>query len=545
MSDYIKDMFIEVREKDETISPLTELEQMMEEVSKVLHEVTKPNEDDVLEEGERFSMSIPIPKLNPNEAWGDPNSQSRKDIDRIFASITRQGGIKERIQHVNSFVDPKTAQRKGKGKRFNAILNMMMIIEALQACLNDYSESSAGFVFEGFMAALTGGSQQADRVGGTLPIEDFVTGDNENVSLKLLSPNTGIHGSFTNLVDYLFLRGGSGEPDIKYLIGRKNSDGDDVSQLAVFDFVISRENFMIIMESSKKNRSLLGDEETKNRLKLQIQNFSDSSKWKVGMREILENVPGYTRGMFSKNVDPSGQFEPDEESDLADKKRTQYSKVKVKAYKMDAENSAEQAAKAGQQPNFEKWAKTHDLKDLMPPILDPEDQAEVAKAQKIQQRNFANLQKYYNAAYTAAAEEARQVAESHFGAFHVREKRMMQEERALMEGGGRDGGSQWEITQTLMDKLRKVAKSQYYGELDMSDENIKACAAIYIEKLKDDMMTLLETTKSFTENVGKYFSADRRSTAMNANEKAQEEGKTVVDLLKQSKKKGTEDSDIE
>jgi hypothetical protein len=636
VSDYIKDMFIEVRDRDETISPLTELEQMMKEVSNVLYGATVPNDDgvleeaaelkipverydafkrkieqwgmlfnkftdhaqdlghpehakaaapkllrkvnkleselrkimkefdlnyksyaderhaalkkldqfdgdneyfleeEVIEEGERFSMSIPIPKLNPNEAWGNPDSQSRKDIDRIFASITRQGGIKERIQHVNSFVDPKTAERKGRGKRFNAILNMMMIIEALQACLNDYSESSAGFVFEGFMAALTGGSQQADRVGGTLPIEDFVTGDNENVSLKLLSPNTGIHGSLTNLIDYLFLRGGAGEPEIKYLIGRKNSDGDDVSQLAIFDFVISRENFMTIMESSKKNRSLLGDEETKNRLKLQIQNFSDSPKWKVGMQEILENVPGYTRGMFSKNVDPAGQFEPDEESDLADKKSYQYHKVKTKAYKMDAENSAEQAAKAGQQPNFEKWAKAHDLKDLMPPILNPEDEAEVAKAQKIQQRNFANLQKYYNAAYTAAAEETQQVDESHFGAFHVREKRMMQEERALMEGGGRDSGSQWEITQTLMDKLRKVAKSRYYGELNMSDENIKACAAIYIEKMKGDMMELLETTKSFTENVGMYFSADRRSTAMNANERAQDEGKTVVNLLAQS-----------
>ncbi len=44
----------------------------------------------------------------------------------------------------------------------------MMIIEALQACLNDYSESSAGFVFEGFMAAVTGGKQIAGRVGGTL-----------------------------------------------------------------------------------------------------------------------------------------------------------------------------------------------------------------------------------------------------------------------------------------------------------------------------------------------------------------------------------------
>ena len=541
MSDYIKDMFIEVREKDETISPLTELEQMIEDVNKILYGAAILNEDETLEEGERFSMSIPIPKLNPNEAWGDPNSQSRKDIDRIFASITRKGGIKERIQHVNSFVDPKQAERKGRGKRFNAILNMMMIIEALQACLNDYSESSAGFVFEGFMAALTQGSQQADRVGGTLPIEDFVTGDGDNVSLKLLSPNTGIHGSFTNLVDYLFLRGGAGEPKIRYLIGRKNSDdGEAVSQLSISDFMITRENFMTIMDSSNKNRALLGDEKTKNRLQLQIQNFSDSPKWKAGMQNVLKDVPGYTGGMFSKNVDDEGQFEPDEESDLVFKKQKQYHSGKLKDYKTDAENSAEASVKAGLEPNFEKWAKsqTDNLKDLMPPVQKSENPDEyaaaLAAAQKKQQRNLANLQKFYNAAYTAATEEAAQVAESHFGAFHVREKRMMQEERVLMEGGGRDGGSQWEISVAMMSKLRKVAEVQYYGELNMSDENIKACAAIYIEKMKGDMMELLETTKSFTENVGMYFSADRRSTAMNANERAQNEGTKVVDLLAQS-----------
>jgi len=542
MSNFMKDMFIEVREKDETISPLPELEQMIASVSEVLYGAT------VIEEGERFSMSIPIPKLNPNEAWGDPNSQSRKDIDRIFASITRQGGIKERIQHVNSFVDPKTAERKGKGKRFNAILNMMMIIEALQACLNDYSESSAGFVFEGFMAALTGGSQQADRVGGTLPIEDFVTGDSENVSLKLLSPSTGIHGSFTNLVDYLFLRGGAGEPSIKYLIGRKNSeDGDSVSQLSISDFMITRENFMAIMESSNKNRALLGDEQTKQFLGKQIAAFNDSPEWRAGMQKVLERVTGYTGGMFGKNVDAAGQFEPEEQNDLIFRKRKKYHAGKLKDYNTDARNSAEESALAGQEPSFEKWAKrqSDSLKDLVPPIENAENEDEVAAAQKKQQSNLAKLQKIYNAAYTAAAEEAQQVAESHFGTFHVREKRMMKEERALMEGGGRDGGSQWEITVASMEKLRKVASVRYYGELNMSDENIKACAAIYIEKLKDDMMALLETTKSFTENVGRYFSADRRSTAMNANEKAQEEGKTVVDLLIQSKKKGAKDSDIE
>ena len=126
-----------------------------------------------------------------------------------------------------------------------------------------------------------------------------------------------------------------------------------------------------------------------------------------------------------------------------------------------------------------------------------------------------------------------QVAESYFGSFHEREKRLMREETALVESSGKkDSGKQWTITRTGMADLRKIADVEYYGILDLSDENIKAVAEIYIEKLKGDMMTLLQTTKSFTENVGKYFSADRRSTAMNANKQAQAEGEEVVELLK-------------
>ena len=513
MSNYIKDMFIEVREKDETISPLTELEQMMEEVSKVLYGATMPNEDEALEEGERFSMSIPIPKLNPNESWGDPNSQSRKDVERIFASITRQPSIQARIDHVNSFVDPDRAKRKGTGQRFNAILNMMMIIEALQACLNDYSESSAGFVFEGFMAALTGGKQIAGRVGGTLPIEDFVTGDEEAVSLKLLSPNTGIHGSFTNLIYYLFIRGGSGVPSIKYLIARKNSDGDDVSQLAIFDFIINRDNFVDIMTASPKNAALLG--KAAGAFEQNVSAWQDSPEWRLQMFEILKQCPGYTKGkgMFYKNLDTQGSFD-DEGSAPADPavKQKQYDAMTVQAYEIDAANTAERDAAAGNEPNFEKWVAKNKLQDVDIKVL-------------------KKVQKAYDQAYAGVAQ---QVAESYFGSFHEREKRLMKEESALMESSGKDGGSQWTISRTGMKKLRQIADVEYYGELDLSNENIRAVSEIYIEKLKGDMMNLLETTKSFTENVGKYFSADRRSTAMNANKQAQQEGSEVVDLLAKS-----------
>ena len=108
----------------------------------------------------------------------------------------------------------------------------------------------------------------------------------------------------------------------------------------------------------------------------------------------------------------------------------------------------------------------------------------------------------------------------------------MAEEQVLTESG-KDGGSQWSISATEMTKMDQIAEVVYYGTLNLSTKNIKACADIYIKKMGEDMMTLLETTKDFTQNIGKYFSSDRRSTAMRANQKAQEEGTEVVSLLAQ------------
>ena len=504
MSDFMKDMFIEVREHEEALTQMQVITEMIEEIMQVPL--------DTLTEAERFSMSIPIPKLTPNESWGDPNSQSRKDIERIFASITRQPSVQARIEHVNSFVDPAQAQRKGQGMRFNAILNMMMIIESLQACLNDYSESSAGFVFEGFMAAVTGGKQIAGRVGGTLPIEDFVSGDGEPVSLKLLSPTTPIHGSFTNLVDYLFIRGGAGVPSIKYLIGRKNSEGDEVSQLMLLDFIISRDNFVDIMTATG-NGAMFGQQA--GTLKAHIANWQDSPEWRLQMYAILRKVPGYddNRGMFMKNLDKEGGFD-DAGSTPADPqiKRDQYQKEKQRAeYGFAAEKQGYSDAQRKMTSSFARWLSR---------------QKALEDADK---RTITGLRKLYDKGYSDGR-RAQPVNESYFGEFHEREKMLLRE--ALNEGKG--DGKQWSISAAGTQKITNIANVEVYGEINMSNENIKACADIYIEKMGEEMMSLLETTKNFTENVGKYFSADRRSTAMNANKKAQQEGQEVVELLAKS-----------
>jgi len=529
MGNYLKDMFIEVREKNETISPLTELEQMMASVTEVLYGAN------VIEEAARegFSVRLSLPRLTPNESWGNPDSQSRKDIDRIFASITRKGTIKERIDHINSFADPARAQRKGTGQRFNTILNMMMILESLQACLNDYSESSSGFVFEGFMAAVTGGKQIAGRVGGTLPIEDFVAGDGEPVSLKLLSPKTPIHGSFTNLIDYLFIRGGTGVDNIKYLIGRKNSDdAGSVTQLMLLEFIINRRNFVEIMLASG-NQDLLGDQAKAIQDLAEV--WKGSKEEIIDMRNVLVQTPGYnqTLGMFIKNVGDDASFDA-QASDPKDPavKQKQYGGEKGRAERISARVQGKADAAAGKEPDFESWLADH------PELKEPEQKRALNAAIKTYKAGYAEYK-------PEQSEQPAPLAESYFGEFHEREKLMMEHERALMEAKGGTGGKQWSISAAATEKLANIADVDYYGELNLSDENIKACTDIYIELMGENLVALLKTTEEFTKNIGKYFSADRRSTAMNANMQAQTDGKAIVTTLAAEQTASKKKDDIE
>ena len=495
--------------------------------------------------GGRFSYKIDIPALVPSEAWGDPSHQSRKDIEQVFSVISTKHSMQERIAHVNEFIDPASAAKKAPGGNFHAVIRMMQIIEALQATLNDYSESSAGFVFEGFMAALTGGNQQADRIGGTLPIEDFVGVKGEQVSLKLLSPSTGIHGSFTNLLDYLYLRGG-GNKSIKYLIAYKDSDGDDVSRLKIYDFVIDQNNFVEVMKGAGEFEKKFGASAQPLKVETEpgkfitlkalpdlLSNFDGSDDWRreakmvlthgtetsdaKGKKKFKPHVPGYTKGGMFHNVDILGdtgaisdtdKLDADaaaNKADLAGRKKGAFDEFTdgIRGYTYRALKSGKQAAEARMdvETAWSEFLADNEtiLADLAPPDEDPET-SKTAKSRK------NKVEKEFRSAYGKALNEG-----SWFGSFHETEKIFLTEQQLLSEGGSRseDASSQWTISGGQMIKLTNVMNVTDYGELNMSAENINACADIYIEKMNKDMITLLETTKKFTTNVGKYFSTEK------------------------------------
>lgn len=469
------------------------------------------------QEGSRFSYSIAIPKLVPNEAWGKPSAQSRKEIERVFSVVRGGADIQARIADINKFLSPKSAKRKTSA---NVILNMMMIVEALQATLNDYNESAAGFVFEGFMAALTGGKQISGRIRGTLPIEDFVAfseiGEGDPVSLKLLGPDTPTEGSFTNLVDYLFARGAK---KITYLVTYKDVVGGVVEKLLIFDYVLSRENFIDALYPS--NEGVFGSRQNAEALKQAAQNWDGTPEGLMPIAMALKDIPGYTKKGMLYAMARGGEayVPPKDEVDIEDLPPEQREREeKIRALKSEYERIGTKRAKA-----FKK-AETYGV-----------EQSEEDKQQKERDKRRAKEIEQELQSLGASINESR---------FHEREKLLMKEEKILMESGG-SGASQWKITRDAMNKMADLINMRNYGTLDLSQKNIDELVKIYSKILGNSLRKLLQNTKDLTENIGRYYSERMRSDAMEANKESQDQSEEIVKLLQKDPRYSKEEEDQE
>ena len=480
-------------------------------LSLIEEQIDNPDKEILEEKETRFSYSIAIPKLVPTEAWGEPSQQSRKEINRIFSVITGGADIQKRIADINKFLDPESARRK---KSANVILNMMMIVEALQATLNDYNESSAGFVFEGFMAALTGGKQIAGRVRGTLPIEDFVAfseiGGDDPVSLKLLSPDTATHGSFTNLVDYLFVRG---KEKITYLIAYKLVVGGKVERLQLFDFKIGRDNLVDVMLQSN-NMGVLGSQKAADNLKAAIASWDKKQGESLrGIALALKDMPGYTnKGMMYGMAHGGEAYSPpeDEPEDQNLSRAELKKREKIEKIENDIERITKLLGPYGKLTTYDSGMSKEEIK-----AKKSELKAQLAAKQK----ELADLVK-----------QEEPLAEQ---SFHQMEKKMMSEE-LLLEGA--DGKSQWGISRSQMDNMKGLIGMRNYGELNLSQKNIDELVEIYSDTLGDSLQKLLEGTEELTKNIGRYYTESKRKRARDANKKGRETAKDLVGLLKQDPK---------
>lgn len=224
----------------------------------ILRESTDPEAESAVQQ---FLASLP--KMEISERWGDPTSQTRAELKKFTENI---GGktIQEKFQNLMQIQNPTS--------RINAparVIASLILLESLRGMIETANAASAGFAFEGFMAALMNGHQVADPEDGSLPIEDVVLFTFEDVtntanrqglpvSLKMLKGGKGattVHGSFTNMVETLWKH----PKGMTYVVGYKMSQDSDDFHVRLTENHFTKHNFHRIMtgpNSSDKNKDL-------------------------------------------------------------------------------------------------------------------------------------------------------------------------------------------------------------------------------------------------------------------------------------------------
>ena len=354
-----------------------------------------------------------LPKFVPTEAWGDPNSMERKQVNRIFGVMGGARTIEGKLKFLQRIVVENT--RITSPRR---IIASLILLESLSAVINSFNASSAGFVFEGFLAALLQGEQEAEiSAQGNLPIQDLIafveTDDPTPISLKLLRKKGNIEGSFTNLID------GLGEfGKMVYIVARKDGEA-----IAIEQFTFDQENFIdaLVLNAYGKMKGKEGgagiglfqlDGMTPEE---SIKYLKSITSWPEKYK-ALQNTQGYSERVKKKRQSVASQEEPGAD-------------------------------------------------------IDPE---------------------------TTLEEIIRQ------------EWNMLAESK---------GGTQWGISAAQLPTF-KFVDYKNLGDLPYSAAKIEAVAAMHMDKLNGELLTLFSATKDLSENINKYFTFEKRQNAIGSGEKA-------------------------
>jgi hypothetical protein len=194
-------------------------------------------------------IDIKLPTLKFTEDWGKTDTDDRERIERYMRNIEGQD-LETKLANLNGILDGSV-----KDADVGTILSTLIMIEILSTLAGDereFTESAAGFIFEGFLAGLFGDSsvqitdvdKDAEGAQTGKPITDVIL-NGRHYSLKLLGPNTALKGSWTNMVGHFMDPSTNGE--IIYLDARRENGG-----LSFSEFRITLRDYMKIFSDPFK-----------------------------------------------------------------------------------------------------------------------------------------------------------------------------------------------------------------------------------------------------------------------------------------------------
>lgn len=407
-----------------------------------------------------------LPKFGPNESWGKPGSVDRNTMDKVFGVIGGEATIEAKISFLARIVD-ETNQITSPRR----IIASLILLESLSTIITTFSAAPAGFVFEGYMAALLRGTQE-DEVSekGNLPIQDMIAfndipgHEGLPVSLKLLSPKTPVHGSYTNLVDAMDEFG-----EMVYIIARK--DGD---KIIIEEFTFTQDNFLdaISLTSTGKLKALKTLFTLKGKSAEQSLELINKTKSWPEKYALLSRTKGYT-----------GTPKGDE-----DAKTMRWAE--------------EELGKDPDSPDYPKYPK----------------EAFSVDNRFWRRAGFTNYKKLADAAMGIPG-----------GTPAKLKKKMLNIRESILKESSKGDKTQWSISAVQLPNLYKSDVDVRYkllGELPYNPKEIHKIAEREMKKLNNSLLELFTATKSLSDNINEYFTVEERPDAITHGQSA------ILDTIK-------------
>jgi hypothetical protein len=399
-------------------------------------------------------VAFTIPKLYPNESWGDPKSSGRKEAYNFFQKF--QGNtLSAKLKNINGIAERSTNIRSTA-----KILATLVFFDSLSSVVKDFTASAAGFVFEGFLAALLNGTQEIERsVGGTLDITDLravMSKDGKGglkggypISLKLLTGGgADVKGSYANLVGTL--AEGSDDSLLYVVVAKDKSEKAD--RLSFHEFDINPGNFYDILNQNANNMNLgvLHSDITKNKLFRKIMlgrgiNPDELAAMSDGYLDKGNSYAIIMNELTPELVNNTKQF------------------FELMRYTRGYYQKHGSGLRSGEKPEEETEKTDADLASS--PLME-------------------NLRR---------------------GPLGL----LLEEEGA--------GATQFHISQPQMLKLKSY---RHVGELDVSPEKMKSIMEIYAEQLQGTLTDTYNNLRELTSNVNEYFLSERTARRNTYAEKA-------------------------
>tara|TARA_R100000808_G_scaffold5977_1_gene17979 strand:+ start:6989 stop:8644 length:1656 start_codon:yes stop_codon:yes gene_type:complete len=489
----------------------------------------------------------------PTEQAGKIGSTERIKFQKYISRNIKGATLGEKINSINAIVEGVV----NENARISDILSALGAVKMLQQTLDDFNESTAGFLFEAFLSGLLRGKQVTERVGGTLPIEDcmfFVdpkTGQGgQPVSLKLLNPRTLIEGSLENLLGF-FRRDDiavvAEQKGIEYIVAVKTLK----NELDVYSFNIKPSNFFNWIDEKYFNFHGIEMEGEDNLMEAKSLEDVGASK-EMWERAFLLRAP--MMGLDPRQVEFNYQWNSVSEW----KKIIPRPATSRKSAEAVAEIILSQAGKDA----FEKWTQA-DLRlpsnleaYQVPPELEQEFRSDDPA---VRQAAAVNVAKYGVARRSAYLDSILGTGEKfRESAIHVQRWFAANTEgdqatssdvvsylHGLVKDGNPEGIKKWAAT--LQGRLKKpqfhiqpIKARSYgtlYGTIDVNKRKIYRVLQKYSKQLEGLVAPLYEELESLSSFINGYYMQNRVGDAYKASDSA----KRLVDYTNRMAEKTEKD----